>query len=321
MSTLKVRQNNVAQDLCSAVAAEVVKLNNLKDKHAALGHSGFGIGAGRGIKIIYKFNASAVSSPQGVTPRLPELNLTCKYQDPVTTNSAVFEALYQQCSAENLWVEANIEAADSWASSWIEPSSTPLETLREAISLARATFSGRSDKAHTVPDKIDLAAKSFEDAITKVVDQRLVRWASPEEVRFSVPESYVPGYEAAVAAGAKARIDILKRTDMLSSKDVAVRLGVSQNTVNQRRRNRGLLALKNEVSGFKYPDWQIDPGVRETIADVLAELGEKIDSWATYLFFTQGNPLLCDLTPVEALKKGRTAEVLRAAASLREELA
>lgn len=196
------------------------------------------------------------------------------------------------------------------------------DALKNVMVAAQASANGaRLRKGRAPYDEIERAAQTIEAAFTQIVDERLAARATPQELRFVVPENYVPGYEAAVEAGAQARTTIFKRTDMLSSQDIGDKLGLSRETVNQRRHARQLLALQHEARGFRYPAWQIEPGVRDAIADLLAELGENTDPWAAYLFFTQPSPLLGGKTPLKALKAGATADVLRAAAGMREELA
>ncbi len=206
-----------------------------------------------------------------------------------------------------------------------QPSAAPRTMLRDALSqvmaVTTAAVGADAQFREAQSDTIEQAAQSIEAAFSQLVDERLDARTTSAEVRFNAPEDFVPGYEAAVAAGAQARTEIIGRRDMLSSQALADRLGVSRETVNQRRLNRGLIALQHEVRGFRYPAWQIEPGVRAAMADLLAACGEEIDPWATYLFFTQANPLLRGKTPLQALQAGQRAAVLRAAAALHEEFA
>jgi hypothetical protein len=207
-----------------------------------------------------------------------------------------------------------------------QASGSPQAMLRaalEGVMLASQSAAGgvRRGKGQPASEKIGEAARSIEMAFGQIVDERFALHVPMQDSRFVAPENYVPGRDAALGAGAQARTAIFKRPDMLNSQDAAERLGVSRETVNQRRRNRQLLALQHEGRGFRYPAWQLDPGVRKVIADVLAEIGEKPDCWAAYLFFTQANPLLGGATPLQALELGKSAEVLRAASGMREEFA
>ena len=212
----------------------------------------------------------------------------------------------------------------------VPPATQSAQTyLRQALYSAlrhvvTAVQTGTGDAAQFAADSdIDQAAQTLEEAFCSIVDDRLASLAMPESASasFSAPEAYVPGYDAAVEAGAQARTDILKRADMLNSEEIAHRLGVTRETVNQRRRNGELLALQHEGRGFRYPSWQIEPGVREHLAELLAELGEGTNPWSAYLFFTQANPLLKGKSPLEALKAGKSSAALRAASAMREELA
>ena len=229
-------------------------------------------------------------------------------------------------------VELRVETTHTVTSATIAAVTKAAEASPAAVALraalgyvmeaARATPSGAPLRQGNFPsDKIEQAAQNIEAAFYRIIDERMASRGAPEEIRFVAPDTHAAGYEAAVAAGAQARTEIFKRGDMLNSQDVADKLGVSRETVNQRRRNRELLALRHEGRGFRYPAWQIEPGVRDAIADVLVELGDSADCWAAYLFFTQPNPLLSGATPLQALKARKSAQVLRAAAAQREELA
>lgn len=216
-------------------------------------------------------------------------------------------------------------AAQQLAADWqkaYSPQAALRAALRNIVEAAQTAPSGaRLRKGLPPSDKIDQAAQTIEAAFSQIIEERLTSRVAPEGVRFGALDNYVPGYEAAVAAGAQARTEIFKRGDMLNSQNLADKLGVSRETVNQRRRNRELLALQHESRGFRYPAWQIEPGVRDAMAAVLVELGESADCWSTYLFFTQQNPLLSGATPLQALKARKSAEVMLAATAMREELA
>lgn len=204
----------------------------------------------------------------------------------------------------------------------LSPRAALRAALKHVMEAAQSPPAGAAlRKRHSPSDRIDLAAKTIEAALSQVIDERLVSHAAPESGRFVAPDAYVPGYEAAVAAGAQARTDIFARGDSLNSQDLADRLGVSRETVNQRRRNGQLLALQHERRGFRYPAWQIEPGVRDAMNAVLAELGKGADCWSAYLFFTQPNPLLGGATPLQALKTRKSVQVLQAASAAREDLA
>ena len=204
----------------------------------------------------------------------------------------------------------------------LSPRAALRAALKHVMEAAQSPPAGAAlHKRHSPSERIDLAAKTIEAALSQVIDERVDSFAAPESGRFAAPRAYLPGYEAAVAAGAQARTDIFKRGDMLNSHDLAGKLGVSRETVNQRRRHGQLLALQHEGRGFRYPAWQIEPGVRDAMKAVLAELGKGADCWSAYLFFTQPNPLLGGATPLQALTTRKSAQVLQAASAAREELA
>jgi len=130
----------------------------------------------------------------------------------------------------------------------------------------------------------------------------------------------VPGYEAAVAAGADARARIVSSPEMASSTELARLLGVSRETVNQKRQKGELLALTHSTRHLRYPRWQVEPRIMDAMPRLLEVLG-KLDSWTQYLFLTQRNPALDAASPLDVLRKGNFDRVLALAADYAESMA
>ena len=171
------------------------------------------------------------------------------------------------------------------------------------------------------------ALKNLEDAIQAIVANqiasKLAVIASVEVVKASPPELEVnpyPGYEAAVRAGVETRTQIFKGPDMLTSDQAAKQLGVSRETINQRRKEHSLLGLTNGTRNVRYPQWQLEPSVHVNLPAILAHF-KGLDVWAVYLFFTQGNPLLDGRSPLESLRASEAARVIDAAQSFAAEVA
>ena len=157
------------------------------------------------------------------------------------------------------------------------------------------------------------ALENLEEAISFIVAKQFANLAildvglpSPQE------PNPTPGYDAAVDAGAQARTRIFKSPDMLSSEQLADRLGVSRETVNQWRRERQLLGLSNGTRSLRYPEWQAEPPIRASLPSILHALSQ-FEAWNIYLFLTQGNPLLQGASPLEKLRLGEIDAVLRTA--------
>jgi hypothetical protein len=110
--------------------------------------------------------------------------------------------------------------------------------------------------------------------------------------------------------------DILSGEDMLSADEFAELLGTSRVTVNAKRQNHQVLGLEGAKRGFRFPDWQIgeDGKPFEALPELFDRLGDN--PWAVYRFLVQHHPELDGLTGREAIKRGRTAEVVEAAESV-----
>jgi len=132
-----------------------------------------------------------------------------------------------------------------------------------------------------------------------------------------IPAENQEALERAQARATVAKVDLLKRADMLTGAQLAERLGLTRATVDKRRTEGKLLALDfGTKRGFRYPAWQgdlvQDAEARATFEQVLRSLGEE-GVWSRYRFLTQAAPTLGGVSPTEALRTGRGEEVLRAA--------
>ena len=110
--------------------------------------------------------------------------------------------------------------------------------------------------------------------------------------------------------------EILAGDEMLSAEAFAELLGVSRVTVNAKRQRQEVLAVDGARRGFRFPAWQVDENGKPFAA--IPQLFEKLgDSpWTVYRFLVQRHPELEGATGVDALRQGRTGEVLEAAESL-----
>jgi hypothetical protein len=133
----------------------------------------------------------------------------------------------------------------------------------------------------------------------------------------TIPAENQQALERAQARATVAKVDLLKRADMLTGAQLAERLGLTRATIDKRRTEGKLLALDfGTKRGFRYPAWQSDlvqdAEARATFEQVLRSLEEE-GVWSRYRFFTQAAPALGGVSPTEALRARRREEVLRAA--------
>ena len=125
--------------------------------------------------------------------------------------------------------------------------------------------------------------------------------------------------DALAAARERGRIrvaDILNGEDMLSAEAFAELLGTTRVTVNTKRQQRQVLALEGAKRGFRFPVWQVGSNGKPfaVIPDLFDRLGG--DAWAVYRFLVQHHPELDGLTGREALRRGKSREVVEAAESV-----
>jgi hypothetical protein len=101
---------------------------------------------------------------------------------------------------------------------------------------------------------------------------------------------------------------------VLTSEQVAEKIGISRQAVERRRQTGKLVAVSTGRHGNLYPVWQFErSGVLDGLPAVLAQLSGH-DEWSQVVFFVGRNPRLNDRTPIEMLKAGKLKEVLDAAA-------
>jgi hypothetical protein len=134
-----------------------------------------------------------------------------------------------------------------------------------------------------------------------------------------MPASTVDALALAFARAEDTKVELLKSPDMLNGEELGAELGLSRATVDNRRVAGKLLALEfGAKRGYRFPRWQRElvqereiRGAFEAALERLAGVGP----WSRYRFFVQQAPELDGLTPVEALRAGDGAAVLRAAES------
>lgn len=109
---------------------------------------------------------------------------------------------------------------------------------------------------------------------------------------------------------------VLHGEDMLSL-DAAAQIGPSAKTLNTWRTQRRILALKLPAAdrGYRYPRWQFEANVQGSIGEILRALPTWSD-WKIFGFLTKAEPLLGNTVPLDLLRAGRAADVLRVAQTL-----
>lgn len=99
---------------------------------------------------------------------------------------------------------------------------------------------------------------------------------------------------------------------MLSPKEAAEFSGIPKRTLQQMRFTGQVLALSIDGgrSGVRYPTWQFEPPLLRILPDILSAFG-KHRTWQAHDFLTHAEQLLGGCTPLEEIRAGRSAEVVR----------
>lgn len=116
--------------------------------------------------------------------------------------------------------------------------------------------------------------------------------------------------------GAVRVAEILKSPDMLSAREFGPLVGMSHETVNQKRKVGEILGLQGATRGFRFPGWQVMPeGLPLPGLKMLFEtLGG--DPWTIYRFLLQQHNELAGESALDALKAGRVEAVTGVARSI-----
>lgn len=115
-------------------------------------------------------------------------------------------------------------------------------------------------------------------------------------------------------AGEDAKRLILARSDMLTLSAASAVAGLSTHVLSRRRRANLVLALPFPGPGAAYrnPAFQFEPAVREAMPQFLALFGRG-RAWQLYDFLLHPEPFLDGSLPLDLLRCGRAADVLRVA--------
>ena len=113
--------------------------------------------------------------------------------------------------------------------------------------------------------------------------------------------------------GAQYRNTVLQKEEMLSGHQAAELLGVSRQSITDKRHAGQLFALSWGKRSLKYPPWQFEP---EIFGEPLRKVLEPIkgeDPWSIYRFFLAPDPRLGDKTPLDVLRSGDVNRAVAAA--------
>lgn len=123
----------------------------------------------------------------------------------------------------------------------------------------------------------------------------------------------------ALVRGLRGREELLQAEGGgVSAQDAAMLLGITRQSVDNRRRANRLIGLSLGRRGYVYPVWQfVEGGTLQGLDDVLACL-QRFTPWMQAHFMTTGDARLAGQTPLGALREGRIADACRAAQAFGE---
>lgn len=154
---------------------------------------------------------------------------------------------------------------------------------------------------------------SLREAVSAPSDYGVLLTALESEQGMAVLAPEDPLAEARLR-GLEARKRLLEAEGgTLRGQQVASLLNISRQAAYKRYRAGRLLAVNCGRHGFVFPAWQFVPGgVLPGLEEVLAALAD-FEAWMKLAFFLEKNAATGGKTPLEALRRGKLKEVLRAA--------
>ena len=183
-------------------------------------------------------------------------------------------------------------------------------TLREhkgGVQKVLTTYAEAIKKAERLGRSLEIVIKVAPDRSRPAIEEREARGDALDQA-----------LAAAGERGTHRVAEIMKSPDMLSARAFAPLIGASHETVNQKRKTGEVLALNGATRGMRHPKWQVteDGRLLPGLADLARELSGG--SWTLYRFLLQHHPELEGATGLEALKRGRVADVIDVARGISE---
>jgi hypothetical protein len=169
------------------------------------------------------------------------------------------------------------------------------------------------DEGTAVPTTAELARAQREDAVFKTVLDVAGRGG---RMVMSTPESIRKGNEAiALAEQTSATISAVRiaKHEFLSSGELQDALQVKRQALSGAVKAKRLFAIVGPSGENYYPAYYADPTLERRALERVSKVLGSLPAPSKHHFFTSKSTLLQE-TPLEALRKGREAEVLVAAA-------
>jgi len=205
---------------------------------------------------------------------------------------------------------------------WSDVEGTALVTLRAmtSVEMARVTKALETEGIGDVmPARIILSradAKRVASGSARAIKVTVVPGETAEAVKADAPNRALErSLEAARVRGGAVKDQLLGFPEMLSTAQMAERLGMSEEGIRLKRKRHEVLGLEFAKRGIRYPGWQLLEN-RQLLPDLphlFSILGNS--PWTVYRFLLQRHPELGGARAVDALKRGRIDGVFAAAAN------
>jgi len=239
--------------------------------------------------------------------QLSNLHISKSTSSPNKLDSKLFRTMPDLNSSEPFVIESVVEVLNR-ANSIIHDSTNKF--VKTHLAKPPLTPYAARKQASDLKASLELMVDAMFEK--KFAEKALARADEIVELSEVLVPTHTPGYEAAVKAGADVRARMISGSEMVNSMELAKLMGVSRETVNQRRQKGTLLALAHGSRSQHYPVWQLEPKVGHAMPELLTIL-RQLDPWTQYLFFTQSNPELDGMSPLDELRNGESDRVIAVA--------
>ena len=187
-----------------------------------------------------------------------------------------------------------------------------------SVEMARVTKALKREGIKDVrPAKIILShadAKRVASGSATAIRATVVAGETVQEVVAEGPKQALElSLKEARVRGEAVKDELLHDPDMLSTAEMAQRLGMSEEGIRLKRKRHEVLGLEFAKRGIRYPSWQLSEN-RQLLPDLPRLFSILGDSpWTVYRFLLQRHSEIGGARAVDALKRGRIDGVLAAA--------
>jgi hypothetical protein len=169
---------------------------------------------------------------------------------------------------------------------------------------------------HLEPAQLAEALEALSSIVSRVIREitvpQLKNHKRQKQLRIAQVSASTQLMQAAIGQARTAREKLVETEEVLPSGDITTALGVSRQALSKAVRANRLFAL--ELGGERYyPAFFADPHLERRQLEAVSHILGDLAGWEKWQFFTTPKGSLGGVSPLDALKKGKYAEVRRAA--------